>query len=481
MKTSRLNVLMLICSLVWIMQGEVRGQECDPVEVQKLLASDGFAGGLSHALAVEGNTAVIGSVLHDHYQNGNESGAAYVFKWDGTAWVEIFELRASDGQNQDWFGTSVALSGTTAIIGADGDGRARGAAYLFDVTSGLQIQKLVAPDGEDGDQFGTSVGISEKAAIVGVLYHTHNGRGSGAVYVFDVTTGELLRELRSEDPDVLKFGSSVGISGTTAIASDGSTSTDGSSAWLFDVTTGELLHILVPNDPGPFGGAVAIDGNLVIVGTATVWGGEGAYLFDVTTGEQIHKLVRADGQSSGRGVAINGDLALVGALMDNDRTGAAFLYNVITGEEIARLDPSDGEAGSSFSAAVAIIGDTAFCSGGRGAAYVFDLNCGETPSLRAIGTCPGRMGFEVTSATPNKQIAYLYAFGQGTIKIHNGYPCPGTTLGLNATAKLATIQRADANGTATFITKVPAKACGRVFMQALDISTCATTNVVLVN
>ncbi len=111
--------------------------------------------------------------------------------------------------------------------------------------------------------------------------------------------------------------------------------------------------------------------------------------------------------------------------------------------------------------------------------YIFDLNCnGTTPSLRTLGNCPGRMGFEVTNATPNKQVAYLYAFGQGSIKVPNGYPCAGTTLGLNATAKLATIQRADADGTATFFAKVPALACGLVYLQALDTSNCTKTNVV---
>jgi len=66
---------------------------------------------------------------------------------------------------------------------------------------------------------------------------------------------------------------------------------------------------------------------------------------------------------------------------------------------------------------------------------------------------------------------------EGSIVIPGG-PCPGTTLGLNNTATLGVVLTADANGTATFNTSVPGGACGNVFIQALDLINCETSNVV---
>ncbi len=53
----------------------------------------------------------------------------------GVAQQELFELTASDGAVVDRFGWSVAISGTTAIVGAyrdDDNGTDSGSAYLFD-------------------------------------------------------------------------------------------------------------------------------------------------------------------------------------------------------------------------------------------------------------------------------------------------------------------------------------------------------------
>ncbi len=114
------------------------------------------------------------------------------------------------------------------------------------------------------------------------------------------------------------------------------------------------------------------------------------------------------------------------------------------------------------------------------AVLAVNINSATGPQLTTLGSCPGRMGFKVTGATPNKPVAFVYAFGQGNITIPNGFPCAGSKLGLNATAKLAKTQSADANGESLLDTQVPAKACGSVYMQALDINSCKPSNVVLV-
>ena len=99
------------------------------------------------------------------------------------------------------------------------------------------------------------------------------------------------------------------------------------------------------------------------------------------------------------------------------------------------------------------------------------------PNLTASGDCPGQMTFTAGGMTAGGNVAFAYAFGEGNFVIPGG-TCAGTTLGLNATVQLGAIERADRSGFAVLTTNVPRAACGRVFVQAIDINTCATTNVV---
>jgi len=66
--------------------------------------------------------------------NGTNSGSAYIFKRSGTSWAEEAKLTASDGDDADYFGSSVSISGDYAIVGAywdDDNGTNSGSAYIF--------------------------------------------------------------------------------------------------------------------------------------------------------------------------------------------------------------------------------------------------------------------------------------------------------------------------------------------------------------
>ena len=106
-------------------------------EVKKLLASDAQElDNFGYSVAVSGDTAVVGAYLED--AGGGGAGAAYVFWRDegGTGnWGEVKKLTASDAQADDEFGISVAISGDTAVVGAwreDAGGSDAGAAYVFE-------------------------------------------------------------------------------------------------------------------------------------------------------------------------------------------------------------------------------------------------------------------------------------------------------------------------------------------------------------
>ncbi|MCC6906921.1 MAG: PQQ-dependent sugar dehydrogenase [Phycisphaerales bacterium] len=98
-------------------------------------------------------------------------------------------------------------------------------------------------------------------------------------------------------------------------------------------------------------------------------------------------------------------------------------------------------------------------------------------SLAIGGTCPGMMTATAGGATPGGRVAFIRATGTGSQRIPQGNPCAGTTLGLDRTAVLVASPTANNQGQASISGNVPQNACGNVFLQALDIQTCTTSNV----
>ena len=366
-------------------------------ETFKLVASDGSTQDyFGTSVAISGTTAIVGAPLHDDM--GINSGAAYLI--DTTTGVQIHKLLASDGAAFDVFGHSVAISGTTAIVGAYGDDFV-GAAYLFDTTTGLQISKLVPSDGTGNNLFGYSVGISGTTAIVGAFYNDTLPGGSGAAYLFDTTTGSEIHKLVASDGMAQDFfGRTVALSGTTAIVGaygDEDRGADFGSAYLFDTTTGMETVKLFANDGAAharFGDSVAISGTTAIVGAwrddALGDGSGSAYLFDTTSGVQVAKLVPSDGTDFdffGWSVAISGTTAIVGARGNDDSgilTGSAYLFDMTTGSQTDKLLASDGAAGDQFGWSVAISNATAIVGANEdddlgdrsGSAYLYSIPAG---------------------------------------------------------------------------------------------------------
>jgi hypothetical protein len=341
---------------------------------------DGFGGGVS----ISGNIALISSSGDD-----DRSGSAYLF--DLTTGEQLHKLTADDAQPDHGFG-SVAISGNTALVGAMNDYQAgfkAGAAYLFDVNTGEQLFKLMAADAEIGDQLGT-VAISGSTALVGSFF---DDAGTGSAYVFDATSGEQRFKLVADDREAGdQFGFSISISGNTALV--GAPSDDdfnSGSAYLFDVTTGRQLHKLVPLDIAEFdsfGWSVSISGNTALVGSRLDDDGGNntgsAYLFDVTTGKQLHKLTAADVEADdefGGSVAISGNIALISSSDDDagNNSGAAYLFDVTTGQQLHKLTADDARPDHGFgsvaiSGKIALIGASGDDERGSnsGAAYLFD-------------------------------------------------------------------------------------------------------------
>ncbi len=99
-------------------------------------------------------------------------------------------------------------------------------------------------------------------------------------------------------------------------------------------------------------------------------------------------------------------------------------------------------------------------------------------ALNIVGSCPS-VSFDIDGAIPSGQVALLYSFGMGSLTIPAGYACTGSTLGLDATVTVGTVLTANAAGATSWSTNVPAAACGTVYLQALDLTSCGLSEVVL--
>jgi hypothetical protein len=363
------------------------------VQTHKIVSTDlGADDQFGYAVAVDGNTAIVSALLED--SNGPNSGSAYIF--DITTGSQLHKLSPVDAASEDTFGDSVAISGNYAIVGAryeDTGGLQAGAAYIFDVTTGNQLHKLMAADAQAGDFFGHSVAISGNIAIVGAVYEDTAASDSGAVYVFDVTSGNQLRKLTASDAQADDlFGISVALDGDMAIIGSYLDDTNGSNsggAYIFDVSTGNQLHKLLASDgqaSDQLGRSVSISGNIAIAGSHTQdsagSNAGAAYVFNVTTGAQLYKLTASDAQADdyfGHFVSISGENIVIGAYGEDSGgtdSGAIYAFDASTGNELHKLMMSDSQAGDGFGFSGSIDG-VSIISGARlkgsnaGAAYIF--------------------------------------------------------------------------------------------------------------
>jgi len=195
---------------------------------QKLVASDGAAfNEFGWAIALSGRTAVI-SAINAKIGDNISQGAAYVFvQADDGSWSETQKLVASDGQPVDWFGSAVAVSGSTIAIGAYGahydDQAMRGALYVFNPVDGswTQTQQLVADDGDVGDQLGMSIALSDSTLLASAPGKTlGENYAQGAVYAFTATGGvwTQAQKILAEDGTASdQLGSALALEGDTAL------------------------------------------------------------------------------------------------------------------------------------------------------------------------------------------------------------------------------------------------------------------------
>ncbi len=190
-------------------------------EEQKLTASDATSfSQFGWSVSIEGNLIVAGAKI----EGAGSLGAAYVFRFDGSTWIEEEKLTASDATNNDNFGYSVSVSQNAVVIGAPlGFGTDGGRAYVFRYDpvseSWEEEQQLTGCDQATGDEVGRSVSISGDRIVVGARLDDDAGTDSGSAHVFcfDGSAWTQVARLTAFDGAAGdNFGASVSISGNVA-------------------------------------------------------------------------------------------------------------------------------------------------------------------------------------------------------------------------------------------------------------------------
>jgi len=238
--------------------------------LQSELEQPGLPFGTS--VAISGDSVVIGA-------DGGEGasadvGSAYIYRRDGENWVEEAKLVADDGVAGDSFAFSSAISGDYAVIGAWNAMDSQGAAYIFERNGGawLQTAKLIADDGATGDQFGSwFIDIDGDYAVVGALNDDDQATNSGSAYIFnragDGTWSQQAKLLPSISGNGDRFGTSTAISGDYALIG----SFKGAYAFIFKRDGTEWLesHAFTSSDyvvGDDFAYALALDGGIAAIG-----------------------------------------------------------------------------------------------------------------------------------------------------------------------------------------------------------------------
>ena len=317
-------------------------------QLQKFLPADAEPlDEFGSSAAIDGDLGLVGAPAEgDEVNFLFDSGSVYVFDLD--TGQQLFKLQADAPESFERFGTSVAAAGGIAVVGvprSNEQGSKSGSVHVFDLSTGLHLFELLASDGGDEWFFGDSVSIDGDRILVGAYGDAGNGKRSGSAYVFDALTGQEIRKLVPADNEALDaFGDAVAIEGNIAVIGaygDDDQALNAGAAYVFDIDTGTQLFKLFPGDPEDsdfFGTAVAISENRIVVGNErdddNGNASGSAYIFDAATGAQLAKVLPSDGDVEDYfGISVGmGDGALVVASpFDVDggvRSGSAYLFEL---------------------------------------------------------------------------------------------------------------------------------------------------------
>ncbi len=474
MKTSLLRFfyVSLVVSAITVMPGVVFGQMASPQQLtQSIVNSDQDFG---YSVDLDGDVAVVGG-----FRTASgftlETGAAFVYRFDGSNWVEEQVLEAPAPDFFNWFGWDVAVSGDV-ILSATRRGDTFAAnggdvvVFRYDGSAWVEEDILTPSDLVVAD-YGFSLDVDGDVAAVGAPFHTDVVANDGAVYVYRFNGADWVEEDLLTVPGLsvqALFGQDIAIDGDRMLASafnaDDSTSSQAGKLYIFDYdgshwTQTAELQSNESNSIANLGVSVDLEGEWAVGGAPldnTLQAGAGAalvYRFDGTNWNFHSKLTASDGQGFflfGSAVALSGNRLLVTA--DNwfppggDATGKAYVfeYDEINDEwvEMDGFVPANMTTGGAFGHAAAMQADVMMfgapeydgAESEMGTAYVYGTPMVATSSerespirdLSMTGPFPnplrGRGTFNMTVANDQPvRISIHDVLGREVAVLHEGH------------------------------------------------------------
>jgi len=313
---------------------------------------------LGRAVCADSGLVAI-SADNDSRLGVRSGGVVYVL--DAESGQHLYRLSQMDAEETDAFGYALDMGDGYLIVGSPGDSDdafQSGSAYLYHALSGAFLRKYTPYDGALGSRFGTSVAIDDGVVAIGSYFDNEILQGSGAVYLYEMLSGNLIAKLKAEVPVAsAHFGVSVALSGSTLVVGSfrdlNSEGVPCGAVYVYDLNTLENSIKITPFDGAEgdfFGLGVATNGSVVLVGSPrddTLGMDSGSiYIYNAATGDLIAKRKANESAingSLGIDVSIDGNVAIVGGYAYhgvNQSSGAAFLFDTRDWTQIAKLQAS---------------------------------------------------------------------------------------------------------------------------------------------
>jgi hypothetical protein len=439
---------------------------------------------LGVSVAVDGGLAVAGAPFDD--TGAPDSGVAVVF--DAATGGLLHVIPNPAPATEDYFGFSVAISGSLLVVGAYRDdtwARDVGSAFVFDLsgaTPTVPIATLDDPEPSEGDFFGYRVAISGTRVVVTAYYGDGMSLEAGSAYVYDMagaTPAVPVLRLSKPAPSAYDyFGGSVGISGARVVIGATGDDTAGSShgaVYVYDLssaTPADPVMAIHPPEPLPNGGffgfPVAISGMRVVVGAKKASDDRRVYAYDLASDTPmvpvatLQKPGLREYDDFGYSVAIAGTRVVVGAHSDDTGPpvgGKVYIFDLQSATPlrpvVTLINPTPA-VGDAFGNPVAIFntvvvagatGDDTAASG-AGSVYVYNT-ASETPAVPvatlnhpgpaggAIGNSVAIDGMRMVAGTASDNGArfsgsahvYDLASGEITVALNNPEPAESDVFG----------------------------------------------------
>ena len=408
------------------------------------------------ALALDAGRAVIAAIG----ALGGD-GRVDVYARTGNSFSVLDQLDIADGGTANRFGASLALGADGVLIGADldrvGPNRGQGSVRWYQPARAgyAQTAQLDSGDGAIYDRYGTSVAVDGDVALVGAyLEDTDAGPDAGAAHWFERVGGDWQYRGRIVAPDAEiedRFGIAVDVDGERmaigAFWDVVGTNVDQGSVYIYRRDGAEWVFEakLIASDGRPrdyFGFALSLDGDQVLVGArgaSVPFSEQGVAYVYVRNAEGWQEQARLDSPVAssqgyfGASVALVGARALIGApgvtpSSGPTAAGAAYVYErrgaqwTLASALQAPLPQSNAAYGFAVAADASRLLVGAFQDGfaGQGAAYIYraidrvldgELRAAVPQSGEALGISVALSGNSAVLGAPGHDLGPLTSVG----------------------------------------------------------------------